>query len=152
MTVAENAAHFRQELKLLAATFPNRRSSVLPALRLAKERYGELTPEVLEEVGGALGYSRAYCSAQLTFLEPVGRHEIKVCTGSYCARAGADELLTRFERACDVSVGKTSADGEYTLRRMSCLGHCDSPVVVADGRVRGRVRPRDVKKIVRALA
>jgi NADH:ubiquinone oxidoreductase subunit E len=143
---------FVAELKELAAGYPNRRASVVPALRLAKERYGELTPEVLEEVGGALGYTRAYCHAQLTFLEPVGRHEIKVCTGNFCCRGGANEVLDAFAQTIGVEIGSTSADGEFTLRRMSCRGHCDGPpILLIDNAFRNRVRPKDVAKIVRKL-
>ena len=97
-----------REIEAMMATYPNGRSATLPALRLAQERYGWLSPEALREVADALGTTPAYCHSVASFydmfhLAPVGRHLVEVCTNISCALVGVgeDDLLdlSRHSRA-----------------------------------------------------
>ena len=45
------------------AKYPSRRAAILPALRLAQEKYGWLSPEALEAVAEAIDYSPAFCQS-----------------------------------------------------------------------------------------
>ena len=51
------------EIQKVAARYPESRSAILPALRLAQEHHGWLPPEALREVAGALDLTPAYCQA-----------------------------------------------------------------------------------------
>ena len=145
------------EIQKIAAAYPVRRSAIMPALHLAQERYGWLPPEALEEVADALELTPAYCQAVASFydmyhLEPVGRHMIEVCTNVSCGLVGAQQVLEAFEEALAVKAGETSADGEFTLRTIECLGGCGwAPVVSVDHRYREPVTPDDVAGIVEEL-
>jgi NADH-quinone oxidoreductase E subunit len=145
-------------IQTVAAQYPERRSAVMPALRLAqKEHGGWLPPEAFREVGEALGLTPAYCKAIATFydmfhLEPVGRHMVEVCTNISCALVGAQQVLEAFERELEVESGGTTADAAVTLRTVECAGGCGWGTVVAvDHRYREPVRPEDVPAIVREL-
>ncbi|MGH3024572.1 MAG: NAD(P)H-dependent oxidoreductase subunit E, partial [Gaiellaceae bacterium] len=108
------------EIRKVAAQYPERRSAILPALRLAQaEHDGWLPPEAFHEVAEALEVTPAYCHAVASFydmfhLEPVGRHMVEVCTNVSCALVGAQQVLEAFERELGVSAGETTADGEVT--------------------------------------
>ena len=113
------------EIREAAARYPDRRSAILPALRLAQERYGWLSPEALEEVADALDYTPAFCLSIASFydmfhLEPVGRHLIEVCTNVCCGLLGAQGVLEAFERELGVAPGETSEDNAVTLRAVEC--------------------------------
>jgi NADH-quinone oxidoreductase E subunit len=142
------------EIQKAAAKYPQRRSAVMPALRLAQERYGWLSPEALREVADALDLTPAYCKAVASFydmyhLEPVGRHLVEVCTNVSCALVGAQQVLEAFEEELAVHAGETTEDGEVTLRTIECAGGCGWGTVVAvDHRYREPVRPEDVPGIV----
>jgi NADH-quinone oxidoreductase E subunit len=145
-------------IQTIAAQYPERRSAVMPALRLAQAEHGGwLPPEAFREVGEALELTPAYCKAIATFydmfhLEPVGRHMVEVCTNVSCALVGAQQVLEAFERELEVEAGGTTADGEVTLRTIECAGGCGWGTVVAvDHRYREPVRPEDVPAIVRDL-
>jgi NADH-quinone oxidoreductase E subunit len=147
-----------EEIQVLAAQYPSRRSAIMPALRLAQERHGGwLPPEAFREVGEALELTPAYCAAVASFydmyhLEPVGRHMVEVCTNISCALVGAQQVLEAFERELGVRAGETTADGEVTLRTVECAGGCGwGTVVSVDHRYREPVRPGDVPAIVREL-
>ena len=155
MTIAENAAHFRREVQDLAAQYPDKRSAVLPALRLAQERHGGwLPPEAFVEVGEELGYAPAYCKSVASFydmfqLQHVGRHMIEVCTNICCGLLGAQQVLDAFESELGIRAGETTEDGDVTLRTVECLGGCGWPTVVAvDHRYRQNVTADDVPGIL----
>jgi NADH-quinone oxidoreductase subunit E len=158
LTVAENAAHFRREVEALAAQYPEARSAVMPALRLAQEHHGGWLPrEAFVEVADALDLTPAYCKGVATFydmfhLAPVGRHLIEVCTNICCGLRGAQDVLAAFETELEIAPGETTEDGKFTLRTVECIGGCGWPTVVAvDDYHRLNVTAADVPGIVQEL-
>jgi NADH-quinone oxidoreductase subunit E len=145
------------EIQKVAKRYPESKSAILPALRLAQEEYGWLSREAIEEVGEALDLTPAYCMSVASFydlfnFEPVGRHTIEVCTNVCCGLVNAQAVLESFERALDIAPGETTADGEITLRAVECLGGCSTPTIVAiDQRYRQSVTPEDVPAILEEL-
>jgi len=143
-----------EQIQEIAAGYPQSRSAVLPALRLAQEQYGWLSPEALREVADALDLTPAYCQAVASFydmfhMQPVGRHVVEVCTNISCALVGAQQVLEAFESELGVKTGETTQDGDVTLRALECAGGCGWGTVVAvDHRYREPVQPEDVPKII----
>ena len=133
------------------------RSAVLPALRLAQEEHGWLSPEAIREVADALEVTPAYVKSIASFydqyhLAPVGEHLVEVCTNVSCAVVGAQQVLEGFERECGCHAGETSADGKFTVRAIECLGGCSTPTIVAVDHVyKQSVTPADVPSIIREL-
>jgi NADH-quinone oxidoreductase subunit E len=139
--------------------YPEKRSAIIPALRLAQEAHGGWLPEeAFREVADALEVTPAYCLSIASFYdmfhtEPVGRHLVEVCTNVSCALSGAQGVVEAFERELGLHVGETSEDGGVTLRTVECLGGCGWATVVAvDNRHRLHVRAGDVPGIVKELA
>jgi NADH-quinone oxidoreductase subunit E len=151
------ARSFEQQVQAIMALYPDGRSATLPALRLAQERHGWLSPEALREVAEALGETPAYCQSVASFydmfhLAPVGRHLIEVCTNVSCALVGAQQVLEAFESELGIGPGETTEDGGFTLRTVECAGGCGWGTVVAvDHRYREPVRPEDVPGIMEEL-
>jgi NADH-quinone oxidoreductase E subunit len=146
-----------EQIREVAAGYPQSRSAVLPALRLAQEQYGWLSPDALREVADALDLTPAYCQAVASFydmfhMQPVGRHLVEVCTNISCALVGAQQVLEAFESELGVKTGETTEEGDVTLRALECAGGCGWGTVVAiDHRYREPVRPEDVPTIVSEL-
>jgi len=145
------------EVQKLKARYPDSRSAALPALRLAQEKHGYLSPQALRECAEALGTTPAFCEAVASFydmlhLAPVGRHMVEVCTNVSCALVGAQQVLEAFEQQLGVSAGETTEDGAVTLRPVECLGGCGWATIVAvDHQYRTHVKPEDVSTIVQEL-
>jgi NADH-quinone oxidoreductase subunit E len=152
-----SARPLADEVREIAAQYPDSRSAILPALRLAQERHGWLSPEAFHEVADALELTPAYCLAVASFydmfhLAPVGRHLVEVCTNICCGLEGAQGVLEAFESELGVARGQTTDDGEVTLRAVECLGGCGWPTIVAvDHRYRESVKAEDVPSIVGEL-
>jgi NADH-quinone oxidoreductase E subunit len=132
-------------------------SATLPALRLAQEEYGWLSPDALREVADALEVTPAYCKAVASFydqfhLAPVGEHLVEVCTNVSCAVVGAQQVVEAFESELGCRAGETSDDGKVTLRTVECLGGCGWATIVAvDHAYRTHVKAEDVPAIVEDL-
>lgn len=146
------------EIQKLRAQYPDAKSAVLPALRLAQDEHGGwLPPDALREVADALDLTPAYCASIASFydqfrLEPVGRTVVEVCTNVSCALSGAQQVVEAFEHELGLGAGATSGDGAFTLGTVECLGGCGWATVVAiDNRHRLRVKAEDVPGIVEEL-
>jgi NADH-quinone oxidoreductase subunit E len=140
-----------QELK---SRYPDWRSATLPALQLAQEKHGYLSPAALRETARALGTTPAFCESVASFydmlhLAPVGRHMVEVCTNLPCALAGAQRVVEVFEQELGVRPGETTDDGAITFRTVECLGGCGRATVVAvDERYHEFVTPEKVPSII----
>jgi NADH-quinone oxidoreductase subunit E len=148
---------FHAEVQALKDRYPDWRSATLPALRLAQEQHGYLSPEALRETADALGTTPAFCESVASFydmfhLAPVGRHMVEVCTNVSCALAGAQQVLEAFELELGVGAGETTDDRWVTLRPIECLGGCGWATIVSiDEHYRTHVKPEDVPAIVEEL-
>ena len=136
---------------------PDSRSAVMPALRLAQEEYGWLSPDALREVADALETTPAFCKSIASFydqfhLAPIGEHLVEVCTNVSCAVVGAQQVVEAFEDSLGCRAGETSPDGKVTLRTIECLGGCGwGTIVSVDHHYRTRVRAEDVPAILEEL-
>jgi NADH-quinone oxidoreductase subunit E len=145
------------QIQEIARQYPDPKSAILPALRIAQEQHGWLSREAFEQVAEALDVTPAWCMSVASFydmfhLEPVGEHMVEVCTNVCCGIVNAQAVLEAFERELGVGPGETTADGTVTLRAVECLGGCSTPTIVAvDHRFRQSVTPEDVPGIVAEL-
>ena len=145
---------FYEDVQKLKGRYPDWRSATLPALQLAQEKHGYLSPDALRETADALGTTPAFCESVASFydmlhLAPIGRRLVEVCTNLSCALVGAQRVVEAFEEELGVRPGETTEDGEITFRTVECLGGCGYATVVAiDERYRQFVKPEDVPGIV----
>jgi NADH-quinone oxidoreductase subunit F len=119
--------------------YPQKRSALLPALRLVQEQEGWISREALEHVAGLLGLTPAQVHDAASFysmfrLQPEGQHLIEICTTLSCALGGAEQLLAHTCKRLGVEPGGTSQDGKFTVRGVECLAACGgAPAVQVDG-------------------
>jgi NADH-quinone oxidoreductase subunit E len=149
------STHILEEIKALPANYPQPRSAVMPALDLAQEELGHLTPEAMSEVAGALQLDPGYVEGVATFytlfhLQPVGRHRFYVCTNLSCTLRGAEEIVERLKGAIGVhEPGEVSQDGLFSYEEVECLGACEyAPVCRLDHRYQVDLTPEKVDQLV----
>jgi NADH-quinone oxidoreductase subunit F len=124
---------------VLARYRPQGRAGLIETLHEAQAIFGGWLPRAaLERVAAGLGLPAADVYGVTEFYEmfythPVGRKIIRICQDGPCGLAGADTLLAGACRTLGVQPGQTTADGEYTLERVRCLGLCDrAPAVLVN--------------------
>jgi NADH-quinone oxidoreductase subunit E len=112
-----------------------KRSGVFEALRLVQEENGgSLTTELMDKVADYLKIPKVSVYEVATFyslyhLQPVGRHVIYMCTNISCELQGAPEIMTHFKNRLGININETTADNQWTLKEVECLGACvNAPV------------------------
>jgi NADH-quinone oxidoreductase subunit E len=125
------SSHLIEEIKALPARYPQPRSAVMPALDLAQEELGYLTPEAMTEVATALQLDAGYVEGVATFytlfhLEPIGKHRFYMCTNLSCTLRGAEEMVEHVRGAIGVkAAGEVSQDGLFSYEEVECMGACE---------------------------
>ena len=120
--------------------FPQPRSACLAALHLAQEEHGYLPRAVVDEVAELLGLLPIQVQEVVSFYpmfhsEPKGRCHIQVCTNIACALGGARKLVRQLESKLGVAAGEVTADGQFSIEEVQCLGACGTaPIVQVNNR------------------
>jgi NADH-quinone oxidoreductase subunit E len=149
------STHVLDEIRELPARFPQPRSAVMPALDLAQEELGHLTPEAMSEVAQALDLDPGYVEGVATFytlfhLEPVGKHRFYVCTNLSCTLRGAEEILDHVKTSIGVDrADEVSADGLFSFEEVECLGACEfAPMMRLDHRYFYDLTPEKIDALI----
>ena len=125
----------KERYEKIRSRYPTAMAALLPALNLAQELRGHISPETMDEVASLLGLSSAYVRGVATFYtmynkRPVGRFLIQVCTNISCNICGADGVLAAFLEHTGTELGDTSEDGNFTVVEAECLAACGFPTCV----------------------
>ena len=135
--------------------FAGEEGALIPALQRAQQEDGYISREKILEIHRKSGVPVPQIYGVATFyaqfrLYPVGRHIIKVCHGTACHVAGAQEITETVEGQLGIATGETTEDRLYTLETVSCLGCCSlAPVVMIGTETYGNLDPAAARKIIR---
>jgi len=111
-------------------------SAVLPLLDLAQRQSGGWLPlAAMHVVADMLGMPRIRVYEVATFytmlnLRPVGRYFLQACTTTPCWLRGSADVVAACEKKLGIGIGETTADGQFTLVEVECLGACvNAPIL-----------------------
>lgn len=129
--------------------------SLMPILQDIQNIYGYLPETVLQKISRdtKTPMSRIYGIA--TFysqfrLEPIGRNLIKVCHGTACHVAGAENITLALETELGIKNEQTTEDNQFTLESVACLGCCSlAPVIMVNEDTHGSLTPDKSKKVIK---
>jgi NADH-quinone oxidoreductase subunit E len=147
-------SNVRKEVDALVAKWKDEEGSLILILHEIENRHGYVPREIAMEVSHALGVKLARIYEVLTFyhyfkLKPPGRHNMSLCMGTACYLKGAPAMLAEAKTLLKVEEGCTTADREWHLDVVRCIGCCGmSPAMVVDGKTYGRLNASDVSRIV----
>lgn len=111
------------------------------ALRLVADR----TQRRLVDIYGVATFYRSFS------LKPRGKHLCSVCQGTACHVRGARAVAEEFRHRLRVEPGDTTADREFTLETVNCLGACAlGPIVTIDGHYFSNVQKTQVAGLLEA--
>ncbi len=137
----------RAAIEQLMASYPDPKSASIPAMHLAQDRYGWLSPEALAQVACVMRLTPAYLTSVASFydmfsLVPKPKHAVYVCTNISCSLLGADEFYGHMCKAVE-------GHGDIEVRGFECLGACDiAPMASVDGEFVGPLTEQDAEQIV----
>ena len=130
--------------------------AVIPILQALQEHYGYLPEEALRRVCEASDITPAAINGVASFYDmfrfsPVGKHLVRVCTGTACHVAGAGRVEDALRRHLRIPAGgDTDADRQFTIEQVACLGCCTlAPVVKIGDTTFGHTTPEKVPDMMR---
>jgi NADH-quinone oxidoreductase subunit E len=136
----------RDEMRQLAARYPQARSALLPMLHLVQSEQGEV-----------LGITPAEATAVATFYtmykrRPVGKHHIGVCVNTMCGLLGGDAVYAAVSERLGVGHEQSTDDGNFALERIECQAACThAPVMTVDWEYMDDVTPTGAVDIIDRL-
>jgi NADH-quinone oxidoreductase subunit F len=128
---------------------------VIQILQEVQKRLNWLPSDALKYICKVTDITPEQISGVSTFYSqfrhlPVGKHTIKICTGTACHVKGSPLIEDAFKRVLKIeSETNSSPDKLFSVEGVACLGCCTlAPVVQIDGKTYGHVRPTQVDNII----
>ena len=153
--------HAKAEIDQWKSRFPEerQRSAVIGALHVVQhENEGFLTAELMNAVADYLELPTIQVYEVATFYsmfqtQPVGRHNVAICTNISCMLRGADDIVGHVEGKLGVKLGQSTADGRiYLKREEECLAACcGAPMMMVDHVYHENLTNDEVDKILDGL-
>ncbi len=141
-------------VKEIAEKWKDVPGSLIMALHELQEEVGYVPRNEAMKLATEMNVSLARIYEVITFysffkLEAPGKHKIQVCMGTACYLKGAQSLVDEFKNQLKVDEGCTTADGNFQLEIVRCVGCCSiAPVVVVGEKVYSKVTPDEVSAII----
>lgn len=130
--------------------------AMLPILHSLQERFGYIHADMVPLIADALNVSRAEVHGVITYYHffrqhPVGKHVVQICRAESCQAIGGVALAEHARTVLGCDFHATSADGEFTLEPVYCLGQCGcGPAMTVGDDVYARVTIDKFNRIVAA--
>jgi NADH-quinone oxidoreductase subunit E len=148
----ENQARFDE----LVTHYPpeQRKSAILYALYLVQAQQGYITGQSMRFVATQIGCTAAEVEDVVSYYtmfhtRPVGKYVLNVCRTLSCALLGAERVTEELCAKLGVRPGETTADGDFTVIEVECLGACDrAPVVMVNDDWHERLSPEQAGAFV----
>jgi len=123
------------QIRGILKRYPDPDAALLPVLWLCQDRWGWISPGIMEAVGQRLDLAPAFVEGVVSFYtmyqrRPPGKYLLQVCTTLSCQLCDTSALVDHLKQRLKIDFGETSADGLFTLVDVQCLGACgEAPVI-----------------------
>lgn len=103
--------------------------ALLPILHDIQDEIGHIPDGSINAIAQGLNLSRAEVHGVISFYhhfktKPRGKHIIEICAAESCQAVGGRELAEYAKRTLGIDWNETTADQQFTLEPVYCLGHC----------------------------
>lgn len=138
----------------IARSMADRPGALLPVLHAVQGEFGYVAPGAVPHIARELNLSRAEVHGAISFYhlircEPPGNRVIYICRAESCQAAGSRALEAHAKSRLGIDYHQTSADGEFSLEPVYCLGNCScSPSLMIDDRLYSRVDPARLDELL----
>jgi len=135
--------------------FEGKKGALIPILQRVQEEFGYLPQEALTEIATFLKLPPSHVFSVATFyahfyLTRRGDHLVRVCQGTACHVRGASDILETAQHCLGIKTGQTTADYNYSLERVACLGSCAlAPLMVVDDTLYPQITTTKVVEILK---
>lgn len=145
-----------QRISAIIASHGAKPGPLLLVLHDVQRELGYVPPGAIPHIAKALNLSRAEVHGVVTFYHyfrssPPGRHSVRICRAESCQAVNGEALAEHARRRLGIDFHGTTADGQFSLEPVYCLGNCAcSPAVMIDEELYGRVTPDRLDELLAA--
>lgn len=131
--------------------------ALMPILHAVQEHFGFVPEAAVPLLANKLNLSRAEVHGVIGFYhdfraEPAGKHLIQVCRAEACQAMGSVALEQHIKDLLGIDFGQTTADGQFSLEPVYCLGNCAcTPSLRINDDIHARVTPKRFEQILQSL-
>lgn len=143
-----------EEISSIVASLKDKPGALLPILHGIQDHLGYVPPETVPLIARELNLSRAEVHGVISFYHyfretPPGKNTLYICRAESCQAMGSDELEAHAKQRLGIDYHENTADGEFSLEPVYCLGNCAcSPSIMVGSEVHGRVTPERFDEII----
>jgi NADH-quinone oxidoreductase subunit E len=147
-------AEIKEKTGQVVKRLGKKNGNLIPILQQVQAKLGYIPREAMLEIAEHLDIPDIDVYSVVTFynqfrLNPPGKHSIRVCLGTACHMKGGYITLDAWKRRLGIDRGETTADQEFDLDSVACIGCCAmAPVTVVDNRPEAHVEPTRVDGIL----
>lgn len=157
-TQAETVPDAADEIDLafvddLVARFGRDPEAAIPILQAIQTHFRYLPDEALRRVCELTEITPAQIAGTSSFYaqfrrSPVGRYVVRVCHGTACHVAGAQQITQELRRHLEIPSGEdTDARRLFTIDAVACVGCCSlAPVMMIEDETAGRLTPASARQ------
>jgi formate dehydrogenase subunit gamma len=141
----------------IAMALNEKPGALLPILHEIQNELGYIPPDSVPVIAKALNLSRAEVHGVISFYHyfretPPGQQTIHLCRAESCQSMGAKQLEDHVKASLNIDFHETTADGQFSLEPVYCLGNCAcSPAMQIGEEIYGRVSPATFDEIINTL-
>jgi NADH-quinone oxidoreductase E subunit len=142
------------KLAAVIAKHEKEKWALIPLLQEVQETFGYVPPESIEPIAKALKIFPSQVQGVITFyagfsLKPKGKYVLKVCRGTACHVKGSRNILRLMQNELGLEKGETSADYQFTLETVACLGACFvAPALMVNRTYYGKLAPTRISSLL----
>lgn len=142
-----------EKIGRIIASYKRQKWALIPMLQEIQRSLGYISPEVIPLIASSLGLFPSQVQGVITFYEqfytsPRGKNIIRVCRGTACHVRGGKTILKLVKQQLGIDEGETTANYEYTLETVACIGVCAlAPNLVINKETHGQMNPKKVAQL-----
>ena len=144
----------QETVQAVIATLKDKPGALLPILHGIQDALGYIPADSVPAIAQGLHLSRAEVHGVISFYHyfrdtPPGKQTVHICRAESCQAMGGKQLEQHVKDQLGIDYHETTADGQFSLEPVYCLGNCAcSPAMQIGDDIYGRVSAQSFDAII----
>ncbi len=144
----------QETVQSFITTLKDKPGALLPILHGIQNALGYIPADSVPAIAQGLHLSRAEVHGVISFYHyfrdtPPGKQTIHICRAESCQAMGGKQLEQHVKDQLGIDYHETTADGQFSLEPVYCLGNCAcSPAIQIGDDIYGKVSAQSFDAII----
>lgn len=144
----------QETVQAVITTLKDKPGALLPILHGIQDALGYIPADSVPAIAQGLHLSRAEVHGVISFYHyfretPPGKQTVHICRAESCQAMGGKQLEQHVKDQLGIDYHETTADGQFSLEPVYCLGNCAcSPAIQIGDDIYGKVSAQSFDAII----